>query len=91
MLALPLRRPAVPAFDVTSRQTLVVEPGMAGMLVLLPEEQLLASHERADGMIELVIGPRPRRRATIWPWVALALAGTTLGGLLAQAALMLAG
>ena len=81
-----LRSGSVSLGGPVSRQTLVIEPEMAGMLVLLPDEQVLSSHQRDDGRIELTIGPKPRRKAapSLWPWVAFAVAGTAAGAVLAQ-------
>ncbi len=72
------------SFRHAPRQTLLIEPEMAGMLVLLPDEQLLSSHEREDGRIELTIGPRQRRRSSTWSWVGYAAAGTGLGFFIAE-------
>ena len=84
-----IKRPALVSVDQPIRHTLVVEPAMAGMMALLPDERLLDSRERADGMIELTVGPKPQRRSQAWTWLALAAGGATLGGLLAQGVMML--
>jgi hypothetical protein len=77
-------RSASLSFRHPPRQTLLIEREMAGMLVLLPDEQILASHEREDGRIELTVGPRRRRRTSSWSWVGFAAAGTALGFFIAE-------
>ncbi len=85
--AMATLRSGLVSLEDPSRQTLLIEPEMAGMLVLLPDEQILASHEREDGRIELTIGPRGKRRSLSfsWSWLGFALAGTALGCVLAEA------